>query len=126
MLTLADFRRGRKFRVIKPGCSLVGWLSIGGFSRHYWEEIVRPLAVGCVLTCNGPGSDRHRLGLGRHGGRKVVQWRNEKGEWTAHYSFFVPCALRRDDEPLVIYPDPTCLEPIEEPPEAKRRWWQRR
>jgi hypothetical protein len=85
MLTLEDFTRGRKFRVIKPECSLVGWMSNGGFGtgyRQHWEEIVMPLAVGCVLTCNGPGSDRHRLGLRRHGGREVVQWRNEKGEWT--------------------------------------------
>jgi hypothetical protein len=65
MLTLEDFTRGRKFRVIKPECSLVGWMSNGGFGtgyRQHWEEIVMPLAVGCVLTCNGPGSDRHASG----------------------------------------------------------------
>ena len=82
MLTLADFRRGRKFRVIKPGCELNGELPSGGFGtglRHTWESCVIPLSVGDVLTCNGPGLDRLRNG-------KVVQWRNENGEWMTYYS----------------------------------------
>jgi hypothetical protein len=121
MLTLADFRRGRKFRVIKPGCELNGELPSGGFGtglRHTWESCVIPLSVGDVLTCNGPGLDRLRNG-------KVVQWRNENGEWMTYYSHIWPCT-GGGDEPYVVYPDPTYLEPIEEPPEGKRRWWQRR
>jgi hypothetical protein len=112
MLTLANFRRGRKFRVIKPGCELIGELMTSS------EPCVMPLSVGCVLSCNGPGLDPDRI-------RKVVHWRNEKGKWPAYYSSFWPCTGGAV-EPYVVYPDPTCLETIEEPPEAKRRWWQRR
>ena len=60
MLTLlADFRRGRKFRVIKPGVRAYGRAAeCGGFGttglRHFWESCVIPLSVGDVLTCNGP------------------------------------------------------------------------
>jgi hypothetical protein len=137
MLTFADFTQKRKFRVIKPGCELIGelprnsaarWRSnntgpkpsrFGGYPES-WHEIRIPLAVGAVLICDGPRENRHCY--------NVVQWRNEKGQRMAFYCRFLPPCPRElsDYDDPYEYPDPTCLEPIEEPPEAKRRWWQQR
>jgi hypothetical protein len=88
----------------------------GGYPER-WHEILMPLEVGAVLTCDGPREDRHCC--------NVVQWRNEKGQRMAFYCRFLPPCPRHDrsyDDPYE-YPDLTCLEPIEELP--KRRWWQR-
>jgi hypothetical protein len=74
------FAAGRRFRVARPGCRLVGMQPDGPGCQRGWA---RDLAVGDVLTCAGES-------MTSGDGVPAVKWRGAAGEWLANDCTFWP------------------------------------
>ena len=64
---MSAYRRGSKWRVVKPGARIVGMKSSGSFS---FTGFALDLPVGTVLTCEGSS-----MTFGD--GYPVLKWRDE-------------------------------------------------
>lgn len=94
-----DYRKGRKFRVIKNGARLTGLKPSGPWAQIGWGRILRE---GDVLTCAGES-----MTFGD--GVPVIKWLDENGQWMANDCEFSPSI----GSLWFSRPDPSYLEPID-------------
>lgn len=73
------FKRGERYRVIKPGARLTGMQPIRGGFQGWGQE----LPVGTILTCDG---ESWTFG----DGVPVIKWTDENGRYIANDCEFRP------------------------------------